>query len=138
MIRSALRDRLCVLVMYLTHSNIFLSCRANAVFVSALYLIHQTNMIMVTVKSKCEWWELQCGNGSRICCTLINILLNWSQIYICVIPWLFLIMKCSIEINSCITVEICCKVASILPGAWSSYLLFSMYCTKVWFILIRF
>jgi programmed cell death protein 10 len=27
---------------------------ANAVFVSALYLIHQTNMIMVTVKSKCE------------------------------------------------------------------------------------
>ncbi|PSN50862.1 Programmed cell death protein 10-A [Blattella germanica] len=28
--------------------------KANAVFVSALYLIHQTNMIMVTVKSKCE------------------------------------------------------------------------------------
>lgn len=29
--------------------------RANAVFVSALFLIHQTNMIMATVKNKCEW-----------------------------------------------------------------------------------
>lgn len=30
------------------------SRRANAVFVSALYLIHQTNQIMITVKNKCE------------------------------------------------------------------------------------
>lgn len=29
--------------------------RANAVFVSATYLIHQTNLIMLTVKDKCEW-----------------------------------------------------------------------------------
>lgn len=28
--------------------------RANSVFVSALYLIHQTNQIMITVKNKCE------------------------------------------------------------------------------------
>lgn len=35
--------------------RVFLSCaRANAVFVSALYLIHQTNQIMITVKNKCE------------------------------------------------------------------------------------
>jgi hypothetical protein len=35
-------------------NTVCLCFRANAVFVSALYLIHQTNMIMVTVKSKCE------------------------------------------------------------------------------------
>lgn len=40
---------------YLSQYNkIYSSCRANAVFVSALYLIHQTNMIMLTVKDKCE------------------------------------------------------------------------------------
>lgn len=36
------------------YSTIYIFCRANAVFVSALYLIHQTNMIMLTVKDKCE------------------------------------------------------------------------------------
>ena len=30
------------------------SRRASAVFVSATYLIYYTNMIMITVKSKCE------------------------------------------------------------------------------------
>ncbi|XP_077292133.1 programmed cell death protein 10 Ccm3 [Arctopsyche grandis] len=37
-----------------TLKEYFKEGQANAVFVSALYLIHQTNQIMLTVKSKCE------------------------------------------------------------------------------------
>lgn len=37
-----------------TLKEYFKEGQANAVFISALYLIHQTNMIMVTVKDKCE------------------------------------------------------------------------------------
>ncbi|XP_050425940.1 programmed cell death protein 10 isoform X2 [Adelges cooleyi] len=37
-----------------TLKDYFKEGHANAVFISALYLIHQTNQIMVTVKSKCE------------------------------------------------------------------------------------
>ncbi|KAF3426469.1 hypothetical protein E2986_04598 [Frieseomelitta varia] len=37
-----------------TLKEFFKEGQANAVFVSALYLIHQTNMIMLTVKDKCE------------------------------------------------------------------------------------
>lgn len=37
-----------------TLKDYFKEGQSNAVYVSALYLIHQTNMIMVTVKSKCE------------------------------------------------------------------------------------
>ncbi|XP_044741703.1 programmed cell death protein 10 isoform X1 [Chrysoperla carnea] len=37
-----------------TLKEYFKEGQANAVFISALYLIHQTNMIMVTVKNKCE------------------------------------------------------------------------------------
>lgn len=37
-----------------TLKEYFKEGQANAVFVSALYLIHQTNQIMVTVKTKCE------------------------------------------------------------------------------------
>jgi len=37
-----------------TLKDYFREGQANAVFVSALYLIHQTNMIMATVKNKCE------------------------------------------------------------------------------------
>lgn len=39
-------------MLYFSVLHIFF--RANAVFVSALYLIHQTNQIMITVKNKCE------------------------------------------------------------------------------------
>jgi hypothetical protein len=66
-------------------NTVCLCFRANAVFVSALYLIHQTNMIMVTVKSKCEWWELQSGSGTRL------YIVHWYfielnvQIHVCVI-----------------------------------------------------
>lgn len=37
-----------------TLKDYFKEGQANAVFISALYLIHQTNMIMATVKSTCE------------------------------------------------------------------------------------
>lgn len=37
-----------------TLKEYFKEGHANAVFISALYLIHQTNMIIATVKSKCE------------------------------------------------------------------------------------
>ncbi|XP_025832970.1 programmed cell death protein 10 isoform X2 [Agrilus planipennis] len=37
-----------------TLKEYFKEGQANAVFISALYLIHQTNMIIATVKSKCE------------------------------------------------------------------------------------
>uniref|UniRef100_A0A1B6K4D3 Programmed cell death protein 10 dimerisation domain-containing protein n=1 Tax=Homalodisca liturata TaxID=320908 RepID=A0A1B6K4D3_9HEMI len=37
-----------------TLKDYFREGQANAVFISALYLIHQTNMIMATVKNKCE------------------------------------------------------------------------------------
>lgn len=37
-----------------TLKEFFKEGEANAVFVSALYLIHQTNQIMITVKNKCE------------------------------------------------------------------------------------
>jgi len=37
-----------------TLKEYFREGQANAVFISALYLIHQTNQIMITVKSKCE------------------------------------------------------------------------------------
>uniref|UniRef100_A0AAG5D9U6 Programmed cell death protein 10 dimerisation domain-containing protein n=2 Tax=Anopheles TaxID=7164 RepID=A0AAG5D9U6_ANOAO len=37
-----------------TLKEYFKEGEANAVFVSALYLIHQTNQIMITVKNKCE------------------------------------------------------------------------------------
>lgn len=37
-----------------TLKEYFKEGQANAVFVSALYLIHQTNQIMITVKNKCE------------------------------------------------------------------------------------
>ncbi|XP_037034160.1 programmed cell death protein 10-B isoform X2 [Bradysia coprophila] len=37
-----------------TLKEYFKEAQPNAVFVSALYLIHQTNQIMITVKSKCE------------------------------------------------------------------------------------
>ncbi|RZF35714.1 hypothetical protein LSTR_LSTR009582 [Laodelphax striatellus] len=37
-----------------TLKDYFKEGQANAVFVSALYLIHQTNLIMATVKNKCE------------------------------------------------------------------------------------
>lgn len=37
-----------------TLKEYFKEGQANAVFISALYLIHQTNMIMATVKNKCE------------------------------------------------------------------------------------
>ncbi|XP_046401924.1 programmed cell death protein 10 [Ischnura elegans] len=37
-----------------TLKEYFKEGQANAVFVSALYLIHQTNMIMATVRDKCE------------------------------------------------------------------------------------
>ncbi|XP_033227363.1 programmed cell death protein 10 [Belonocnema kinseyi] len=37
-----------------TLKEYFKEGQANSVFISALYLIHQTNMIMVTVKDKCE------------------------------------------------------------------------------------
>lgn len=37
-----------------TLKEYFKEGQANAVFISALYLIHQTNQIMITVKNKCE------------------------------------------------------------------------------------
>lgn len=37
-----------------TLKEYFKEGQANSVFISALYLIHQTNMIMATVKNKCE------------------------------------------------------------------------------------
>ncbi|XP_066593120.1 programmed cell death protein 10 [Prorops nasuta] len=37
-----------------TLKEYFKEGQANSVFISALYLIHQTNMIMLTVKDKCE------------------------------------------------------------------------------------